>query len=122
MPLVDSAYILDLREEDWFLSILQDKMGLPDYENLIQLNNCIYDDCIKRIENTTSLLLHSITTSIPKSKENMVKEDLSLQDYLNSKVTKEELKNAWMDEFRVKYSADRKRLLENTNWLEDYNI
>ena len=121
MPVVDSAFLLDLREEDYFLSILQDTMGLPDYDNLIQLDNCIYNDCIERIKNAASLLLHIIST-FPKSKENMVEEGHSLQDYLNSTITKEDLKKAWMDEFRVKYSADRKRLLENTNWLEDYNI
>ena len=121
MPLVDSAYILDLREEDWFLSILQDKMGLPDYENLIQLDNCIYDDCIKRIENTSLLLIH-IITAVSGSIKNMKGDILLPHDNLNSEVTQEDLKTAWMDQFGVQYSADKLRLLKAPKDLESYTV
>ena len=41
---------------------------------------------------------------------------------LSSKVTKEDLANAWTDEYGVKYSADRKRLLRITDDLISYTI
>lgn len=40
----------------------------------------------------------------------------------STEVTEEDLANAWVDEFGVKYSADRKRLLEAPNDLTNYII
>ena len=41
---------------------------------------------------------------------------------LSTVVTEEDLENAWTDEFGVKYSADRKRLLEATTNIRHYSI
>ena len=41
---------------------------------------------------------------------------------LSTEVTEEDLANAWTDEYGVKYSIDRKRLLKAANNLEDYSI
>ena len=41
---------------------------------------------------------------------------------LSTKVTEEDLKNAWQDEFGVKYSADKKRLLKAPSHLMEYSI
>jgi hypothetical protein len=41
---------------------------------------------------------------------------------LNTEVTDEDLANAWVDEFGVKYSADRKRLLLIPENITDYRI
>ena len=41
---------------------------------------------------------------------------------LNTEVTKDDLANAWTDEFGVKYSADMRRLLKAANNLKDYSI
>jgi hypothetical protein len=44
------------------------------------------------------------------------------EENLSTEVTEEDLANAWTDEYGVKYSADRKRLLKADNNLEDYSI
>ena len=44
------------------------------------------------------------------------------EDNLSTEVTKEDLANAWIDEYGVKYSIDRKRLLEAPEVLEVYSI
>ena len=44
------------------------------------------------------------------------------EDNLSTEVTDEDLANAWTDEFGVKYSADRKRLLDAPEDLEVYSI
>lgn len=41
---------------------------------------------------------------------------------LSTFVTEKELTDAWTDEFGVKYSADRKRLLRVNNALASYSI
>ena len=43
-------------------------------------------------------------------------------EILSTKVTDEDLENAWIDEYRVKYSADRKRLLWAPRDIEEYAI
>lgn len=43
-------------------------------------------------------------------------------EILPTKVTVEDLKNAWTDDFGVKYSLDKKRLLKAPKGLETYNI
>ena len=44
------------------------------------------------------------------------------EENLSTEVTKEDLENAWTDEYGVKYSADRKRLLKAPEELEYYTI
>ena len=44
------------------------------------------------------------------------------EENLSTTVTEEDLANAWTDEYGVKYSADRKRLLYAPEELEDYSI
>ena len=41
---------------------------------------------------------------------------------LNTAVTEEELANAWTDEFGVKYSANKKKLLKAPQYLDHYSI
>ncbi|MCR5312416.1 MAG: leucine-rich repeat domain-containing protein [Bacteroidaceae bacterium] len=41
---------------------------------------------------------------------------------ISTEATKEELDDAWIDEYRVKYSKDRKRLLRGNDDLLSYNI
>lgn len=42
--------------------------------------------------------------------------------YLSTEVTKEDLANAWTDEYEVKYSLDKKRLLKAPNNLNKYLV
>ena len=44
------------------------------------------------------------------------------EENLSTEVTEEDLANAWTDEYGVKYSADRKRLLKAPDELEVYSI
>lgn len=44
------------------------------------------------------------------------------EENLSTEVTEEDLTNAWTDEYGVKYSADRKRLLEATTNISHYSI
>ena len=44
------------------------------------------------------------------------------EEDLSTKVTEEDLANAWIDEFGVKYSADKKRLLLIPDYIKDYKI
>ena len=44
------------------------------------------------------------------------------EENLSTEVTEEDLANAWIDEFGVKYSADRKRLLKAPKGIEQYDI
>lgn len=53
--------------------------------------------------------------------ENLSTEVIEVEN-LSTEVTEEDLANAWTDEYGVKYSADRKRLLKAANNLEDYSI
>lgn len=54
--------------------------------------------------------------------ENMLSENDSTDDsYINTKVTAEDLSNAWIDEFGVKYSADGKKLLKGVDIIS-YHI
>ena len=44
------------------------------------------------------------------------------EENLSTKVIEEDLANAWTDEFGVKYSADRKRLLKAFSGINEYSI
>ena len=44
------------------------------------------------------------------------------EENLSTEVTEEDLANAWMDEYGVKYSADRKRLLKVPSTIVHYSI
>ena len=59
------------------------------------------------------MLLNYINLTIPQVQEPV---------NLNTEVTREDLANAWMDEFGVMYSSDRKRLLRASSELTDYSI
>jgi serine/threonine protein kinase len=49
-------------------------------------------------------------------------QDENEEENLSTKVTDEDLANAWTDEFGVKYSADRKRLLMAPRDIKEYEI
>ena len=57
---------------------------------------------------------------LPEYKDKLVEQDDS--DVYSTEVTEEDLANAWVDEFGVKYSADRKRLLKAPNSMRSYSI
>ena len=61
----------------------------------------------------SDMLLNYINLTIPQVQEPV---------NLNTEVTREDLANAWMDEFGVMYSSDRKRLLRASSELTDYSI
>ena len=56
---------------------------------------------------------------LPDYKDILVEQD---NENLSTEVTEEDLANAWTDEFGVKYSADKKRLLKAASDLENYSI
>ena len=59
---------------------------------------------------------------VGKTEESVNKQKLENED-LRTEVTDEDLANAWTDEYGVKYSADRKRLLGvYSTYLPDYEI
>ena len=58
---------------------------------------------------------------VGKSKESVKKQKQENED-LRTEVTDEDLTNAWTDEFGVKYSKDRKRLLKVSKNLSRYSI
>ena len=45
-----------------------------------------------------------------------------VEEKLSTKVTEDDLENAWTDEYGVKYSADKKRLLKAPKSLKEYSI
>jgi serine/threonine protein kinase len=57
---------------------------------------------------------------LPEYKDKLIEQEDD--ENLSTEVTGEDLANAWTDEYRVKYSADRKRLLEAPNDIERYVI
>lgn len=57
---------------------------------------------------------------LPQYKDRFVEQDED--ENLSTEVKDEDLANAWTDEFGVKYSADRKRLLKAPIGLHDYTI
>ena len=61
----------------------------------------------------SDMLLNYINLTIPQVQEPV---------NLNTEITREDLANAWMDEFGVMYSSDRKRLLRASSELTDYSI
>ena len=56
---------------------------------------------------------------LPGYKDKLVEQD---EENLSTEVTKGDLANAWTDEYGVKYSADRKRLLKAPQNLKSYSI
>jgi serine/threonine protein kinase len=44
------------------------------------------------------------------------------EENLSTEVTEDDLENAWTDEYGVKYSADKKRLLEMPRKIDKYNV
>ena len=57
---------------------------------------------------------------LPDLKDKLVEQDDD--ENLSTEVTEDDLANAWTDEFGVKYSKDRKRLLKAPKDLEKYSI
>ena len=57
---------------------------------------------------------------LPDDKDK-IKEQI-IEDEYSTEVTEEDLAHAWTDEFGVKYSTDKKRLLIAPNDLKDYSI
>ena len=44
------------------------------------------------------------------------------EEFFSTEVTEEDLANAWTDEFGVKYSKDRRRLLKAPQGIKEYNV
>ena len=55
-------------------------------------------------------------------KENLSNITVEVAEKYSTEVSKEDLANAWVDEYGVKYSADRKRLLWAPHNIHSYNI
>ena len=53
---------------------------------------------------------------------NLSRPQVPIIENLCTEVTEEDLENAWIDEYGVKYSADRKRLLKASEGLAEYSI
>ena len=56
---------------------------------------------------------------LPEHKDKLVEQD---DENLSTVVTQEDLANAWIDEYGVKYSKDRKKLLKAPKGLREYDI
>jgi serine/threonine protein kinase len=56
---------------------------------------------------------------LSEHKDKLVEQD---DENLSTEVTKEDLDNAWTDEYGAKYSKDRKRLLKVPNDIKEYSI
>lgn len=57
---------------------------------------------------------------LPEYKDKLVEQDE--KENLSTEVTDEDLANAWTDEYGVKYSKDKKRLLKAPIYLKEYSI
>jgi hypothetical protein len=80
---------------------------LPDYRHLIV--------DFSGLVNSKDPSVDSLLVSIAKKKE-------AANRQLSTIVTDEDIVNAWTDEYGVKYSADRKRLLKAPATIKDYVI
>lgn len=58
---------------------------------------------------------------LPEFEDKLSENDSSDNSYIDTKVTAEDLSNAWIDEFGVKYSADGKKLLKGVD-INSYHI
>ena len=86
---------------------------------LKRVGNCAFDGCM---ELKTVIIPKGTETDmvqlLPQGCE-IVESDFDNQ---STEVTEKDLANAWTDEYGVKYSADRKRLLEATTNISHYSI
>ena len=57
---------------------------------------------------------------LPEYKEKLIEQDVSCN--LSTEVTCNDLSNAWTDEYGVKYSIDKKRLLDGSEITEHYSV
>ena len=78
----------------------------------------IYGQELHKIEQD-NIVRYDVWQSDEQKKRYLRKRD---GEDLNTEVTKDDLANAWTDEFGVKYSADMRRLLKAANNLKDYSI
>ncbi len=88
--------------------------------SIVDINDKAFDGC-----SLQSILIPQGTTmifekSLSEFKDKLVEQD-GLED-LSVEVTEEDLANAWTDEFGVKYSTDKKRLLKAPMGLREYTI
>ena len=90
----------------------------------ISINHSAFDD----FEHTHSIEIISVPAGYKKIFEEMLpdyKDVIVEQEGSNvytTEVTYDDIENAWTDEYGVKYSADKKRLLKASNDLKEYNI
>ena len=99
-----------------------------DYQNISQckLLKDIFPSEDSELNVLQSLFMISLVTgNLSTASSNLF--DLSrpkVPEYenLSTKVTEEDLANAWVDEYGVKYSADRKRLLKAPKGLTIYRV
>ena len=90
-------------------------------DSVIKIGKGVFSDC-RKLE----------TVIIPYGKRSKFEQllleykdklvELDEEENLSTEVTDEDLANAWTDEFGVKYSADRKRLLEMPRKIDKYSV
>ncbi len=95
----------------------------PDNSDVLKELNTIDDSELKILSSvfTIALQMHDISLMSPQllNIKEPIKHHVTI---LSTNVTEEELANAWIDEFGVKYSADKLKLLKAPQSLHHYSI
>ena len=92
---------------------------IPD--SVVEIGKGIFSDC-RKLE--TVIIPYGKRSKfenlLPDYKDKIIEQDED--ENLSTEVTEEDLANAWIDEYGVKYSADRKRLLKAPKDLRSYSV
>ena len=95
------------------------EIKIPD--SVIKIGKGVFSDCRKL---KTVIIPYGKRSKfeqlLPEYKDKLVEQDEA--ENLSTVVTEEDLTNAWTDEYGVKYSIDRKRLLRVNETLTSYSI
>ncbi len=113
----------DATEKDVLLLTKEDFRDLSSSETFAQLSKLCYNAELSRLlgcflvaHSTQNLFALDLRLFMPE-KPILVEEEI-----LSTKVTEEDLADAWIDEYGVKYSKDGKRLLKVSNDLKNYTV
>lgn len=106
----------------------QSAFGYCDRLTSITLPRSLKDigkDVFEGCSNLTSIFIPVGTKSkfeelLPEYKDKLVEQDEP--DSYNTEVTKEDLANAWIDEYGAKYSNDKTRLLKVPRKIKEYSV
>ena len=119
----------DLREKygatDRLLFSEKDYCSLPESKVMDALKLLMQDSELASLYSLFVLALSQNNLSLVSFRLfNLSRPDKSLyeEENLSTEVTDEDLANAWNDEYGVRYSADRKRLLKAPIGLKEYSI